>query len=233
MKPTPKPRSTYFVRCVRYAVISLAMLVLLLAGPAADTLQAKRHTASPAQSWDAVYLVCGARAQPRRLHTLTQWMEHTPPPAPLILVGNDDQISLWSRPQQRNLTRAEWGILALEDWRSNHINSYHVAPEIRLVPGAFDNTDGEMQALADTLRHSPEIRRIAIVTSRFHARRALCRLRTYAPPGLTIAVVPGRPHWEDRAPWIVAGEYLKLLRDALGYTRTPFITRRPAPGSHR
>lgn len=208
------------------AIAMLALLVLLV-GPAADALHVSHRTADPSQPWDAVYLVCGARAQQRRLQALTQWMERSTHPPPLIFVGNDSQNSLWSRVHQRNLTRAEWGIVALEDWKAQRYGTMTNAPQIRLIPGSFGNTDSEMQALGNALHRSPEIRRLAIVTSRFHARRSLRRLDTYAPPGCLVAVVPGVPHWEDRAPWIVASEYLKMLRDAFGYTQTPFLSRPP------
>lgn len=227
MKPAQETRPARFARRCRIVTAAILAALALLAGPAADALHARRRAADPAQSWDAVYLVCGARAQQRRIRTLTQWMERSPQPPPLILVGNDSQNSLWSRPHQRNLTRAEWGIVALEQWVTSRYGPDAAAPRIRLVPGSFGNTDGEMQALAAELRREPRFRRLAIVTSRFHARRVLRRLDTFAPPGLVIAVVPGLPHWEDRAPWIVAGEYLKMLRDALGHAQTPLLSRPP------
>jgi hypothetical protein len=225
MKLAPNPQRPRFLRHHRIATLSILAALALLGGPAADALHARRRAADPAQSWDAVYLVCGARAQQRRIRALTRWMEQSPHPPPLILVGNDGQQSLWSSPHQRNLTRAEWGMIALQEWSTHRDDQGTDAPLVRLVPGTFSNTDGEMQALAAALRLAPELRRIAIVTCRFHTRRALRRLDAYAPPGLVIAMVPGTPYWEDRAPWIVAGEYIKLLRDALGYAQTPFLTR--------
>ena len=227
MKTAPGTQRPRLLRHHRIATLSILAALVLLSGPAADALHAKRRAADPARSWDAVYLVCGARAQQRRLGALTRWMENSPHPPPLILVGNDSQQSLWSSPHQRNLTRAEWGMIALQEWVGHRDGQGTAAPQVRLVPGSFSNTDGEMQALAEALRLAPELRRVAIVTCRFHTRRALRRLDARTPPGLVIAAVPGPVSWEDRAPWIVAGEYIKLLRDALGYAQAPFLSRPP------
>lgn len=206
------------------AIISFAVVVLLC-GPAANRLQMRDRLADPTQPWDAVYLVCGARAQQRRIRALTAWVARTPSP-PVILVGNDPQQSLWSRKQQRNLTRTEWGLETLAEWKRTQYGEDAEQPVIRVVPGDFSNTDGEMQVLADYLRDTPH-KRVALVTSRFHARRVMERLETYAPDTLAFAIVPGIPYWENRAPWIVAAEYLKRLRDALGHSQTLLLTRPP------
>ena len=204
------------------ALAGLAILALLC-GPAADRLQMRGRLADPTQPWDAVYLVCGARAQQRRLRALTAWVARAPL-STVILVGNDPQPSLWSREHQRNLTRTEWGVEALEVWKRAQYGEDAGKPVIHVVPGVFSNTDGEMQALADYLRGSP-YQRVALVTSRFHARRVLERLEAHAPDNIEFAIVQGTPYWENRAPWIVAGEYLKRLRDRLGQSQTPLLTR--------
>lgn len=213
-------------RLIGIAAIVLLAILALLYGPAADRLQLRDRLADPAQPWDAVYLVCGARAQQRRIRALTAWVARTPSP-PVILVGNDAQECFWSREHQRNLTRTEWGVAELAEWTRAQYGEDADKPAIHVVPGDFGNTDGEMQALADHLRDSP-YRRVALVTSRFHARRAMERLETYAPDNLAFAIVPGIPYWENRAPWIVVAEYLKRLRDTLGHSQTPLLTR-PAP----
>jgi len=225
MKIETNRRRLFRRRLIGSGIMMLAALVLL-GGPAADWLQMRHRQADPAAAWDAVYLVCGARAQQRRIHALTGWTSRATTP-PVILVGNDPQQSLWSRTHQRNLTRTEWGVETLKEWKHAQYGEDADKPAIRVVPGSFSNTDGEMRALADYLRGG-QYRRVALVTSRFHARRVLERLEAYAPDSLTFAIVPGIPYWENRAPWIVAAEYLKLLRDTLGHSHTPLLTR-PAP----
>lgn len=221
-RPTAGRRATSRRRAGTTALVLLAALALLC-GPAADRLQMRERLADPAQPWDAVYLVCGARAQQRRIRALTAWVARAPSP-PAILVGNDPQKSFWSREHQRNLTRTEWGIEELEEWKRTQYGEDAGSPVIRVVPGEFSNTDGEMQALADYLRVSPH-RRVALVTCRFHARRVMERVEKHAPGNIAFAIVPGAPNWENRAPWIVAAEYLKLLRDSLGHSQTPLLTR--------
>ncbi len=204
------------------AILLLAALALLC-GPAADRLQMRHRHSDPAQPWDAVYLVCGARAQQRRIRALTEWVAHMPTP-PVILVGNDPENSFWSREHQRNLTRTEWGVEALTEWTRTQYGPDADTPDIRVVPGTFSNTDGEMLALSAFLRETP-YHRVALVTCPFHARRAMERLEAYAPDHIEFAIIPGTPYWENRAPWIVAAEYLKRLRDALGHSNTPLLTR--------
>lgn len=211
-------------RLLKVLAILVLLALVLLGGPAANWLQLPHRQADPAQPWDAVYLVCGARAQQRRIRALIEWLARTPSPPPVILVGNDPQRSFWSHDHQRNLTRTEWGVNALEQWHRARYAALDAPPAIQVVPGAFSNTDGEMQALAAFLRRHP-YRRVALVTSRFHARRAVARLENRTPEIFDIAIIPGAPNWENRAPWIVAAEYLKLLRDTLGHAQTPLLSR--------
>jgi len=267
---------------------ALTVALMLLCGPGATWLQVRHKWANPSEGWDAAYLVCGARAQDRRIAALTKWLSQPTSHIqhPTILIGNDPQKSLWCRTHQTNHTRTEWaeeklkaeiGKLKLEinsrplppqmDTRggnvtgefllrnppvtftppasvespnnfalnhfvpsqqstSNHpVNpvqapptSHLTHPTISIVPGTFHNTDGEMAALATYLRAHPEIKSIALVTSRFHGRRLLQRYRKHIGDHPTPNLIPGSAYWENRAPWIVLAEHLKLLRDHLGLT---------------
>jgi hypothetical protein len=96
-------------------------------------------------------------------------------------------------------------------------------PPTSVIPGNFRNTDGEMAALAIYLKAHPEIQSIALATSRFHGRRLLQRYRKHIGDHPSVGLIPGIPYWENRAPWRVLAEYLKLLRDHLGLTE--LITR--------
>ena len=86
------------------------------------------------------------------------------------------------------------------------------------MPGTFSNTDGEMEALATYLKAHPEIQSIALVTSRFHVRRLLQCYDRHIGQSPTVSIIPGVSYWKNRAPWIIIGEYAKLLRDKLGLT---------------
>ncbi len=209
-------------------VLLVTVLAVAVAGPAASWLQSRHDWADPRSSWDAVYLAAGGMAaQADRIAALTDWVARRHPAAPLVvLVGNDPAISLWCRVHQANHTRVGWAVERLAGVLDCEQARGCIAPII--VPGRFSGTDGEMAALAAYLRLHPELTRVALVTSRFHARRLLCRARRHATGrSLTFAVVPGIPHWRNRAPWIVLGEYAKLFRDSLGLMRVPLLSRGP------
>jgi len=219
------------------------VLLLLggLCGPGATWLQIRHEWADPAQQWDAAYLVCGAQAQNRRIAAMTGWLAQTASqashearaPLPTMLVGNDPYEGLWCRQHQTNHTRTEWAVEKLETWLASHTNTIthrdappshaprstdHSPRSPTVVPGEFLNTDGEMIALAKHLEVHPEIQSIALCTSRFHGRRLLQRYRKHIGDHPRVGIIPGVGYWGNRAPWIVLGEYLKLLRDRLGLT---------------
>lgn len=194
--------------------------LLVLCGPAATWLQSREAWAVPMRDWGAVYLVCGARAQDRRIQALLAWLPSynaADAPSPVILIGNDPQKSLWCHSHQTNHTRTAWAVEKLAST---------VTLPLAVIPGSFHNTDGEMQALAAYLQQHTNITSVAMVTSRFHARRLLQRYHTHIGDHPPAGIVPGLPRWQNRAPWIVALEYLKLLRDRLGLTH---LISRPAP----
>jgi hypothetical protein len=215
------------LRRLAKAAFAAALLLVILMGPAATCLQSRGEWADPNAAWDAVYLVAGARAQDRRIAALTDWLAATPEPASAgrmrVLIGNDSQVGHWCREHQTNHTRAEWAIEKLEE--APAATSRASGPEV--VPGAFSSTDGEMQALRDYLAAHPGIKRVALATCRFHARRILAGAgRHCASADRVFGVIPGPAYWENRAPWIVLGEYAKLLRDTLGLSLASGLTRR-------
>ncbi len=212
------------------AALAAVGITALLSGPLATWLQAREHVVVPATRqvegggpWSAVYLVAGARAQARRIAALEAWFA-AGGRAPLVLIGNDSQKSYYSRPHGRNLTRTEWaleklaGTVALGTMRRE------------VVPGRFFGTDAEMEALGAYLAARPELRRVALVTCRFHGRRALRRFAAHVPPGVEGGLIPGTPHREDRLPWVVAAELLKLARDRVGLSQAAFLSRSARDG---
>lgn len=187
----------------------------------ATQLQMRSHWAQSASHVDVVYLVCGARAQQRRLQALDTWLAQATTPSTSIWIGNDTQNSLWSRAHQRNLTRAEWAY----QHATEHFPDHHVS----IVPGSFSNTDSEMIALAHALQQERHVKNIALVTCGFHARRTLQRFSKHAPVSVEAKIIPVLPHWENRAPWIIATEWAKILRDGLRLTQHPWLSRQKQP----
>ena len=171
-----------------------------------------------------MYLVAGAKGQQRRVAALLgfaaggrDWV---------VLIANDTVIGRWSRAQQRNLTMAEWAQVTLaEQLSGTGAGGGAVTPRPDIVSGVFTGTDQEMELLSDYLAPRSELRRVALVTCPFHARRAVERLRLYADEGLQIGLVQVEPAAVDRLPWVVLGELAKLARDALGWSRVWWLSR--------
>jgi hypothetical protein len=215
------------MRCIlkyKYWAIGLAVILLIICLPAATWLQVHKQQALPEKQWDAVYLVCGASARNSRIQALEKWYTETlnsaSPPAPLILIGTDSQKSLWCGRHQTNHTVTAWAVENISDLKLT--DNEH--PSI-IIPGKFSTTAGEMVVLADWLKKHPEIESIALVTSRYHARRALQRLKAHVSPKLTIGIIPGVAGWHNRSPLTVILEYLKIIRDSLGLSDAPIISR--------
>ena len=66
-----KPRISRF----QLFSFSLFIFLLIICWPAATWLQSRKQWASPENQWDAIYLVCGARAQNNRIKALDLWMK--------------------------------------------------------------------------------------------------------------------------------------------------------------
>ena len=226
MKPVARPFSAR--RSLVWCAGVLAAAVLL-AWPLGTWIQARHYWAVSGVSADlpdAVYLVAGQDDQDRRIAGLMAFL------GPLqragragaasldgtrMLIGNDECPSRWSREHQRNMGVAEWGKWKIEKRLRN------VSAEI--VPGRFNGTDGEMEALGGFLETQPGIRSVILVTSPYHLRRAANRFRLYAPSGTDVFLVPAAGRWVDRAPWVVLGELMKMGRDAAGLSRAAFLSR--------
>ena len=284
-----KPRFSKF----QLFSFSVFIFMLIICWPAATWLQSKKQWASPEKPWDAIYLVCGARAQNNRIKALDLWMQQrsevggqrsavrgqgsyisyiarnerniqtiasplstnqqstiplpinsstiTYQPLPSILIGNDPQKGLWCRKHQTNHTVSAWAVEKISDLRfeisnnalltTNHQQkSFPITPstinhQLLVIPGSFSNTDGEMQVLANYLAKHAEIESIALVTSRYHARRAQQRLEEHLDYHITIGIIPGIERINNRNPIIVILEYLKIARDKLGLSHAPIISR--------
>jgi hypothetical protein len=216
MKKIPK----HLRACGGAASICVLFAGAMLSGPAATALQMRAHIPTVTDHIDAIYLVCGARAQSRRLETMHNWLLLQPDESAIeIWIGNDTQNSLWSRKHQRNLTRAQWAY--------EHATANSPGNKIMILPGSFSNTDGEMHTLARHMANQPDTKSVAFVTCGFHARRVLDRFTRHDTAATTIYIIAVKPHWENRAPWIVAAEWMKILRDRLNLSQHPWISRQP------
>ncbi|MDD4869234.1 MAG: hypothetical protein PHR77_01640 [Kiritimatiellae bacterium] len=196
-------------------------VIIVLAWPIGSWLEYREKQVRGIKEPDAIYLVAGSIDQDRRIDALVDFYSKSETNAKVvILIGNDRLKSRWSQEEQANLTRAEWGFKNVKKRLSSPVI------QIEIVPGRFGGTDGEMEALGKYLENHHNIKRLVIVTSPFHVRRALRRLFVYFPHEKDVSVVTARGKWSDRAPWIVLGELFKIGRDSLGLSRMPFLSRK-------
>ncbi|OGV69676.1 MAG: hypothetical protein A2283_17095 [Lentisphaerae bacterium RIFOXYA12_FULL_48_11] len=220
-------------------MVAGVVFVVILAWPVENWLEYREKHASGKKLPDAVYLVAGSIDQDRRIDALINFLSFSITNSAakdtgiIVLVGNDRLKSRWSREEQTNLTRAEWGVKILQNMLKMKIRTAGAgllqkepAARVEIVPGKFGGTDGEMEALGSYLWNHKEIKRLVLVTSPFHVRRTLQRLSMYQPNVVAVEVVTAKEEWTDRAPWTVLGEIVKMGRDSLGFSRVPLLSRR-------
>ena len=161
-------------------------------------------------------MLAGERDQDRRVEAVERliaaWTNH----APVVLTGYEHACGRFERNAGRNLTVSEWAVLKLQARKA----------DVTLVNGIFNGTDGEMRALATWLADRPEVKRLSLVTSPFHARRAVWRLGHHLQHPIEVTVFLPPEEWKDRAPWTVLAELAKMARDAAGLANAPFVTRK-------
>jgi cellulose synthase/poly-beta-1,6-N-acetylglucosamine synthase-like glycosyltransferase len=210
-------------RSHRGTLIVLGMVLVgiaLLIGPAASWLQMRKSGMPTGQRPDAIYLVAGAHAQKQRVEAAVACLrafQHEGVVMPPVLIGDDTEPCGWSSELQRNPLR--WEVSA------NSLRAGVPGCDAKVITGQINNTDTEMAVLADYLAVHPEIRRLAVVTSPSHARRAVTRLRSHLKSSVEVSLVQVAPSWRDRAPWFVAMECVKLARDRAGLASSPWFTR--------
>jgi cellulose synthase/poly-beta-1,6-N-acetylglucosamine synthase-like glycosyltransferase len=206
-------------RAFLYAALALSAG---LCWSAALWLQARDWQARPFEKADVLYVVAGARDQDLRVSAATAWLRKTRQ-QPLVLAGNDRARGGWSSAAQRNITMGEWAVVKLRRSMASLPGGGDAAIEV--VPGDFRGTDGEMDALAAFLSRDKAARRVTVVTSAFHVRRAVTDLRRHLGPAYAVSAVAAESSITDYLPWVVAGEALKLARDNLGMANVPLISR--------
>jgi len=200
------------------AAVVTALVVAGLSGPAGTWLQTRELWIHDGDAPTALYLVAGEKDQDRRVEAAARWL--CPPSGGqrvgTVLIGNDWSVGPYSRRYQRRLTVAEW---AVEKMQMRGVTN------LTIVPGRITGTDSEMAALAVYLEGQSENRMLVVVTSPYHVRRVVSALQRHLRPGVDIRVLCATARWQDRAPWTVTAELLKLVRDHLGLSRAPFISR--------
>lgn len=134
--------------------------------------------------------------------------------APVILLTNDGMISGWNQQEQRNPYFYE---LAASELRDRGVP----AAGIQVVSEVASSTYEESLKLRDyAVAH--KLKRLLVVTSAYHSRRALWTLRRACQgTGIEVAIDGPPPGWQTPSPstwwwhrwgWkVVAGEYVKMI----------------------
>ena len=131
-----------------------------------------------------------------------------------IVLTNDGLISGWDHRAERNPFYYELTARRLEQMGVP-------AGHIKLAPGPALGTYEESLLLRDYAT-SHNLKRILIVTSGYHSRRALWSMRRACEgSGIEIGINSAPPGWQTPSPWlwwsrrwgwkVVGGEYLKMI----------------------
>lgn len=207
MKSSVKRKATRWRRVLLFAVVCLAMSPLL-AWVAAHLLIVKSEMASA----DAIVVLSGSSTYVER----TAWAArlYREGRAPVIILTNDGLISGWDRIEERNPYFYE---LAAKRLQQEGVP----ADRILVASGPALGTYEESLVLRDYAT-AHKLKRILIVTSAYHSRRALWSMRhACAGSGIEVGIDTPPPGWQTPAPstwwwhrwgWkVVAGEYAKMI----------------------
>ena len=140
--------------------------------------------------------------------------------APQIILTNDGLISGWDRRAERNPYYYELTAQRLEQLGVP-------AGRIQLAPGPALGTYEESLLVRDYAT-AHNLKRILIVTSGYHSRRALWSMRRACEgSGIEIGINSVPPGWQTPSPWswwarrwgwkVVGGEYLKMIYYVANY----------------
>ena len=140
--------------------------------------------------------------------------------APQIILTNDGLIGGWDHRAERNPYFYELTARRLEQQGVP-------ANRIQLAPGPALGTYEESLLVRDYAT-SHNLKRILIVTSGYHSRRALWSMRRACEgSGIEIGINSAPPGWQTPSPWlwwsrrwgwkVVGGEYLKMIYYAANY----------------
>lgn len=215
----------------------LAGIVLLVLGYCVMIRWIQRRSSwiYPETKVDAVYIVGSSVDAARRVDAALAWGRTCPQRPLAVLVAEDPNGGCCVNHADEPVPVCDWqldrlrrgggdfGISTAEGDGPGNRGVW-----IDVVPGYYYGTDGEMQALAKYLRLHRSLERVAIVTCRSHARRALKRARVHVQKSSAkiVGVIPAAPGRVDHSPRRVLSENLKLLRDCLGLTYAPLLHRR-------
>lgn len=234
----PNSEGTHDMNCCTVSIATLTLTLLLISYlTAARWLQHRSAWLTPHAEVDAVYILAGVPLLEERMAAAVDWMRQYDCRPATILIPEDPTAGTLPSHQGIHLPVSQWQHERLQElfssrpppkqqfWGTVHTHRQTGWQDIVVVPGQYHSTDGEMQALSTFLDGHPAYRRVALVTSRSHIRRAITRATTHIEAPHIIGVIPACPTISDYSTRRVAMEYLQLLRDRLGLTHAPMLYR--------
>jgi len=164
------------------------------------------------QSADAIIILSGSSTYVERAARAAEL--YRAGRAPLVVLTNDGVISGWDHREERNPFYYELS--------ARRIQQQGVpADRITLAPGQALGTYDESVLLRDfAVTHG--LKRLLIVTSSYHSRRALWSMRRACEgSGIEVGIDSAPPGWQTPSPWLwwskrwgwklVGGEYVKMV----------------------
>src|SRR6185295_4518156 len=194
----------------RFLLIALLVFVAspLVAWVAAHVLIVKAELPSA----DAIVVLSGSSTYIERANWAAKLYREGR--APLIVLTDDGLIGGWDNREDRNPHYYEMSARRLQQQGVP-------ADRIQLAPGVALGTYEESVLVRDyaTARN---LKRVLVVTSGYHSRRALWSMRRACEgSGIQVGMDSAPPGWQTPSPWlwwsrrwgwkVVAGEYLKMV----------------------
>jgi len=203
------PIRTKAARRRRFLLIALLLLAAspFVAWFAAHSLIVKAEMPSA----DAIVVLSGSSTYIERANWAAKLYREGR--APLIVLTNDGLIGGWDNREDRNPYYYEL--------TAKRLQQQGVPPDkIQLAPGFALVTYDESVVVRD-FATTRNLKRLLIVTSGYHSRRALWSMRRACEgSGIQVGIDSAPPGWKTPSPWlwwsrrwgwkVVGGEYLKM-----------------------
>lgn len=194
----------------RLLLIALLLLAVspLCAWVAARSLIVKAEIPSP----DAIVILSGSSTYVERAGRAAQL--YSDGRAPMVLLTDDGLIGGWDHREERNPHYYEMTAKRLQQQGVPR-------DRIQVIPGLALGTYEESLLIREyAAAHS--LKRILIVTSAYHSRRALWSIRRACEgSGIEVGIDSPPPGWQTPTPWlwwahrwgwkVVGGEYVKMI----------------------
>lgn len=194
-------------------VICAVALWPVIAWAAARFLLVKQELASP----DAIVLLSGSATYMERANQAAKLFHAGR--APVVIVTDEKLISGWSHAEQRNPFFYE---LSMRELQRQGVPPTRIAVIHDIGAGTYQECERIREYAT---QHG--LKRLLIVTSGYHSRRALWAMERAAGTNLSIGMDSAPPGWQMPSPatwWLsrwgwksVAGEYVKLVYYRLSY----------------